>query len=172
MTQDNQQGFFNNGLVLERVEPSQGERFSPNMYKWLKSLHPAYLQRLRVCRNSDGALYVVIYQFEFGTNEPFFSAVRVYDVLCNGSKSILFSYTDKQLKLTELPQFWSDYMRIGRCAIDADHTQHFLEAKHRWSQKGDDRNCTWCGKFNQTLKRWTEAVERTNWVQSPIKGTL
>jgi len=66
-------------------------------------------------------------------------------------------------KLTLLADFWSDYARIGRCAIDTDHSRHFIGGDTRWAVSGDIRSCLWCEGHTQTLRRWTETVERERW---------
>jgi hypothetical protein len=83
-------------------------------------------------------------------------------VLCNGKKETTANWL-RERELQALPDFWVDYIRDGRCAIDTDHNMHFLGDSERWETTGDVRACQWCGKATQRLRHWTETVERQSW---------
>lgn len=65
--------------------------------------------------------------------------------------------------LTPVPGFWDEYARVGRCAIDTDHSRFFIGDVTRWAENGDARSCKWCGNHRQVRRRWTETVKRECW---------
>lgn len=52
-------------------------------------------------------------------------------------------------------QFWSEYRRIGVCAIHGDFAHSFVE-------NGDTRKCMWCGKVEIKI---TELRPVTRWAE-------
>lgn len=65
--------------------------------------------------------------------------------------------------MTDIADFWGRYLKIGRCAIDEDHTMHFINSENRYSMEGEIRTCNWCGaKHLRTVetKIIEEQVER------------
>ncbi len=143
---------------LAGISPKLHERYSPNLYNWLKGLsHRRHLPQNRVWRCPDDRLWIG------WLDDGFLIGARLNGVLCNGRREQTMAYTLKSLgKLTEVADFWPRYMEIGRCAIDVDHTTPFQNSDGRWLVLGDKRQCQWCGQ-KQTLRRWTETVERSRW---------
>lgn len=42
-----------------------------------------------------------------------------------------------------LEGFWDSYLKVGRCAIDPSHSEHFMASRFREHESG--RECLWCG---------------------------
>ncbi len=145
-----------NGLIVGNISPKKHERYSPNLYAWLTGKDERrHAGDHRVWKCKDGHLWIGwIFEGELiGT--------MLNRVLCNGRREKTMCYP-ASLKLKEVKGFWKRYMEIGRCAIDTAHTTPFLNSSSRWLVDGDSRCCQWCG-CKQTLRRWTETVERTKW---------
>lgn len=146
-----------NGLDVAAIHPQRGAKYSPNLHRWLtmrSKKHRAWSSR--VYRDADGTLWIGM--LDGGD----LIGVRLMNVLCYGTKAEHACWTRLQ-GLDEVADFWPRYARDGRCAIDADHRQHFVGDDTRWSVSGETRACLWCGNAQQVLRRWTETVERERW---------
>jgi hypothetical protein len=158
------------GLCLAVIKPPRGEmdgvgKFSPNLYRWVAK----YLRRFNgaqqwpvVFRDNDGQLYI-------GNMAPegWFSGARLWRVLCNGAKQESYAWRPKDTRGFKLvPNFWARYLKVGRCAIDVNHTRYADDA--RWSVKGKTRTCNWCGKRKERLrtKTVTKRVTTKKWVKA------
>jgi hypothetical protein len=146
-----------NTLNLLSISPKCGAKFSPNLYKWLShksSPHRAWTSR--IYKASNGTLWIG----RLDNRELIGS--RLISVLCNGAKESTAAW--QNIDAVEIENFWQDYESIGRCAIDKDHSMYFIGDDTRWSVSNNKRSCLWCGNANQTLKRWTEQIEKSEWV--------
>lgn len=47
---------------------------------------------------------------------------------------------------------------------DGAHDTHYINDDSRWTHHDEKRSCNWCRNCTQTLKRWTETVQREAWV--------
>lgn len=147
-----------NGLDVRKINPNNGDKYSPNLYRWLikrDKKHRAWSSR--VYRSSDDVLWIG------GFFDGDFIGARLNEVLCNGAKQDSACWVTLN-NLVEVDDFWQRYTIDGRCAIDTDHDILFVGDGSRWKTEGDNRSCTWCGKASQVMKRWTEAVERSKWI--------
>src|SRR5690606_14552200 len=80
-----------------------------------------------------------------------------------GTKCSSSAYTLSHIgELTEVKDFWARYESVGRCAVDPDHSQHFLNSDSRFLENPSTRKCTWCGQ-EQILHRWVEQVVEEEW---------
>lgn len=157
-------------LDLSLIRPSRGDKFSPNLYAWLNAPRRRHRSpRTRVYRDTEGTLWIGM----FFRGDLVGS--KLYGVLCNGSAEPTACWSTLRGPV-EITDFWERYAAIGRCAIDTKHTQNFIGDDKRWSATQDgqghhgeqrQRTCLWCGRFSQTLVRWTETVERQEWLQTP-----
>lgn len=145
------------GLNVALIAPERGTKYSPNLYRWLTSKrNKTRMSALRVYRDTEGAFWIgmLVGRELFGS--------KLIAVLCNGAREETAAW--QGIDAVEIPGFWDRYTVDGRCAIDEDHTMGFINGESRWSVSGDARTCQWCGKHSQTLKRWTEQVQREEWV--------
>ena len=146
-----------NGIDVKAINPRNGEKYSPNLYKWLTLRTMAYRKHIsRVYGAEDGTLWIGYIE----DGELFGS--RLISVLCNGSKEQTACWVNLG-HLVEVADFWPRYVADGRCAIDQNHNMLFVGDESRWKVDGDTRHCQWCGKATQVLKKWTETVERQKW---------
>ena len=156
-----------NGLYVAAIHPSKGAKYSPNLHAWLtlrSKKHRA--ETSRVFATTEGAPYIGF------LDDGYLIGSMLLAVLCNGKKedSWAFGYLGK---LTEIPDFWTRYTAVGRCAIDPEHKMHFVGDDTRWRTNGEHRECLWCGAHAQKLRRWVEPVERSAWepVTANVKVT-
>lgn len=146
-----------NGLDSSLIKPERGGKYSPNLYRWLTSArNKTRAWALRVYRDTDSTLWIGM----LDGRELIGS--KLIAVLCNGAKEDTAAW--QGIDAIEIPDFWVNYVADGRCAIDPTHTMHFFNDADRWSVAEDSRSCQWCGKYTQTLKRWTEQVQCKEWV--------
>lgn len=150
-----------NGLLLADIDPKRADKYSPNLYKFLKrTTERRMLERAEVWE-MDGVQYI-----GFMDGSDWFIGVRLFRVLCEGNRSSVRSmaHTLKCIeKMERVEGFWPEYVRIGRCAIDPKHSHVFTSKEPRYDYpKKDRRVCRWCGAEHR-LKTWTEKVKREAW---------
>ena len=146
-----------NGLDVRAIDPRNGPKFSPNLYRWLtsrKHQHRAWTSR--VYRDADGVMWIGM--LDLGD----LIGCTLNSVLCNGAQENSACWVNLR-GLQEVADFWVRYMSDGRCAIDIEHTTYFIGDDTRWTQNDDARHCLWCGKVQQVFTRWTEPKERKEW---------
>lgn len=148
------------GLDIAAVNPKNGTKFSPNLYKWLtKRGEKPRRHTSKIYREKDGALFIGM------LDDGFLHGSQLMRVLCIGGKAEVFAYYLGQPE--EIADFWERYAAVGRCAIDQAHAMHFTGDESRWQTEGDTRECLWCGNHSQTLRRWIDPVERQRWETVP-----
>jgi hypothetical protein len=154
-------------LTLDAINPKHGAKFSPNLYKWLKGVlqsKPLFYQidNLRVYKDAEGCLYVGFMRAEEG---GWLYGHQMYTVLGRGSrKSCLRLFAIQAANMKPVKNFWQDYVKHGRCAIDKQHARGFIGDETRWLIKGKDRSCQWCGKAKQKLIKRKEVIIHDDWV--------
>lgn len=131
-----------NALDIKKINPRLGDKYSPNLYKYMRKNKGAQMYA-RAYKDNDGHVWIGY------IHEGDFIGARLNAILCNGSKVLTFCYSRFD-GLEEIKSFWPGYIRIGRCAIDPEHQTPFL-GDTRWEQKEGIRSCRWCGSFTQKL---------------------
>ena len=148
-------------IDLDAIAPAKGDKYSQNLHKWLSNRREKHRLNSRVFtrKTPDGwrdGMLVGHYD-----NEMVLSATGMIDIMCRGNGATLFCYG--RLPVTEMPDFWANYERIGRCIFDPKHMMGFSHDATRWKTDGDARSCLWCGECVQHLRRWQETIERAQW---------
>jgi len=153
-----------NGLDIKLINPKNGAKYSPNLYKWLNHRHHKHRAWMsRIYKDSSGVYWIGHFY------DGYFSGNRLMAVLCFGVRAD--SYAWRGMKwLSEVNGFWGQYTQDGRCAIDKDHSMSFVGDETRWGLDIDTRHCLWCGKAIQRLKRYMKAIECTEWVNVPTES--
>lgn len=137
--------------LLAAIDPSLNPAYSPNLHSFSKAwMRRATREMPEVWReDATGYLY-------FGTmyqdSGACFVGSPLRAVLNNGArenKNRLAYIGFTQYNMTHMADFWERYLKIGRCAIDEDHTIHFINSENRYSMDGDIRTCNWCGAKHQ-----------------------
>lgn len=150
------QVIIENGLDIKAIAPRRGDKYSPNLYKWLTDPKRRYrASESLVYRDKDGLEWIGRLDGDAIIGE------RLIATLCQG-RSAFSKFWLGVSGLVEVKDFWQRYTQKGRCAIDTNHEMHFIGDEGRWQQSGDSRTCLWCG-HQQSLIRWTETVERQEW---------
>lgn len=152
--------FKNNGLNLDAIAPSNGAKYSPNLYRWLTARGREYRARMvNVYTDENGTLWI-----GYSDDLNSFIGQKLIAVLCQGVKADSGCWCGLG-QLNVVPEFWQSYMRDGRCAIDTEHKMFFMGDETRWKVDGDSRQCLWCGNSSQVLRRWTKTVECSEWTK-------
>lgn len=149
-------------MLLKDIAPAISAAFSPNLHRWMKSRGHAY---------KDGGVAETVYRVlpnsrlakEFGAGTlmigcPYgqyegdtdFSGSMLMAVLCNGSKATRYCYVGAMHSLEVVEGFWDSYLKVGRCAIDPEHKEHF-HGGERYSVACEVRTCLWCGVQHQKI---------------------
>ena len=151
-----------NGLDLAAIDPRNGPQFSPNLYRFLKGRGQTWATTCRVYLDMDGILRIG------SLDDGWLHGARLMGVLCYGLREQVWAHPPGSLgDLREITDFWADYLRIGRCAIDPEHRRYFIGDETRWafSNDGHHRSCLWCGNAHQKLETWVEQeVQHERWV--------
>lgn len=151
---------FPNDLNLSAIHPNQGDKYSPNLHRLLKQSRTmgAYAHVFR--HDDEGTLWLG-YMLDGD-----FIGCRLIQALCSGNKADIACFPSVAFvaKLTCVPDFWTRYQAIGRCALDPEHQEHFISRADRFqiSPNGKQRTCLWCGQL-QVHRTWTETIKRTAW---------
>lgn len=156
------------GLRLDIICPKKGDdsttKFSPYLHAYLKKLSPFLLPLQRVYKDNEGTLYIGHLD-----EDNCFTGCRLYQVLCRGTKAQRGAYVDRTWtkSLKEDKSFWKKYAKIGRCAIDPEHQQHFVGDEARWDTTGKTRHCLWCGNCTQKRKDYIVREKHSKWENIP-----
>lgn len=127
-------------LDLASIDPVRGAKYSPNLYAFLQTHRDSgILRHSSVYRDAKGALWL-----GFIDDQGSFNGVKLWRVLTYGRKAQFFCYTDLG-SLTEIPDFWAQYRRDGRCVFDRAHEALFIGSGTRWRTENGIRHCQWCG---------------------------
>ncbi len=143
---------------IELINPARDPKYSPNLYRWM---------RIRQRESALGDFLV----FEDSQKNALVGQLFDGDligallmrVLTYGTKAETYSYSSDS-RWAALPLFWPEYVRIGRCALDAKHRVRFVGDGTRWMTTGEQRSCLWCGNCVQRLRTWVEPVQYQKWV--------
>jgi len=142
------------------ISPTRGEKFSTNLHRYIKRRGA---RTNNVFKAEDGTLWIG------DVDGHWFHGSRLMSILCGvrgAGNACAFPGAPDHWKLKELKNFWPDYLKIGRCAIDPDHHQHFMNSEGRYIQKGRHRVCQWCGqKQAMTIKR--SVIKHEQWSNEP-----
>lgn len=161
------------------LHPRRSPAYSPNLHRWLRLQPSQYLLnreiRDQVYRVTANSLLCRRYSFTPGElviglpyeNQPFaddFSGAQLMHVLTMGSHALRMCYPGGMGGLERIDDFWERYHAIGRCVIDPEHTEHFIDDASRFTFDGDTRTCRWCGaKHHRTLGTELVEVETEVW---------
>lgn len=142
-------------MNIEVFNPKRGEKYSPNLYKWLRKRMRQLDTEYNVFTGEDGRLYVGY------VCDGSFCGCLLNRVLCRGAKSESGCYGAAR-HFTLVPDFWERYAAVGRCAIDSTHrVVNYLDVE-RFIVDGDTRECRWCGHKQVKKTRQVVTVE-TYW---------
>lgn len=143
-------------------DPSRwhGPRYSPNLNRWLakQKRRGGLCSAPSVFRDTEMHRWIGVVD-----SDGWFCGTRLPRCLTVGARAEVYAHPPGSLALTEEPDFWLHYNRIGRCHIDPQHNGWWATENERWLTEGDARSCVWCGEHKQHLRRWTEAVKRERW---------
>ncbi len=146
---------------LSAFHPDMGAKYSPNLYQFLAHRRNKGLAaRARVFSTADSTMYI-----GFFDDTGCFIGARMSRVLCYGAK-VEVTCPMNLGDMAEVEDFWYQYARDGRCAIDRAHDQYFLNAETRWATQGNLRCCQWCKQVSQRLVLREDRVVTDQWVNS------
>lgn len=139
-------------------EKGKSDFYSWNLFRWLrkqdKEKHPL-LKKTKMYRGEDGLLYI---GSRYDQEEKNVSGFRLRELCSTGSNDRFPTvfYHPKSCGWEDVTEwFWSEYERIGVCAIWGDMSHDFT-----YLSDNTARMCQHCGKIE---KRKVEMVERVTW---------
>jgi hypothetical protein len=140
-----------NVTKLKDLAPRHSASYSTNLYRWL---------RARGTGRREGGVLDVVYKVKEGSRVAHFmgagtlvighpyngyegdtdvSGTRVIEVLVNGAEAERLCLVGAADSLEPVPDFWERYIKIGRCAFDPQHKEHFTGTNRC------TKTCLWCG---------------------------
>lgn len=153
-------------MRISDINPKKSPAFSPNLFRWMK-WHCHELSSggvsdtvYRVKANTPLAEHYGVGTLFIGSpynqyeGDADFSGERLIAVLCNGKSAGSFCFPGAMKSLEEVKDFWSQYLKIGRCAIDPEHQENFYRAD-RYRLIDDIRECLWCGEKHRAVSKTT-----------------
>jgi hypothetical protein len=159
-------------LTLKQLAPAKSASFSPNLYRWMRAKAHFYgdggvLQTVyrvkpdtQLAQEYGAGTLMIGYPGDSGSDQGFVG-VRLMAVLCQGVMADSFYYLGMTPMLEEVDGFWDTYLKIGRCAIDPAHLEHFQSDRFREHVNG--RECLWCGHLQRKVVT-SRVVHDTAWV--------
>jgi hypothetical protein len=151
--------------ALAQLNPTRAPSYSRNLYRWLKEFgrESTGTEQDLVYRVADGTQLAKRYgtgelmigsPFSDNPSDPDFFGARVSIVLSEGEKAERWCYPGVISDLILVPDFWGNYMRVGRCAIDPAHELTF-SGLDRFDEHDNTRTCRWCG-----VQQYKERIQR------------
>lgn len=140
-------------------EKGQSDFYSWNLFRWLKNQdrerHPL-IKKTKIYRdNESGFIYI---GSRYDEEEKDVSGFLLRELCNTGSNKkfpMVFCYPQGYKWKDVTDWFWSEYERIGVCAIHEDSAHSFT-----YLIDNTARMCEYCGKIE---KRKVEMVERITW---------
>lgn len=138
--------------LLKAIDPKNGAKFSPNLYKWVKKFANRFPD-IKVYRD-DLERYWIGEMTDDG-----FTGNRLFRAMIDGKKEN-FWWPKAQEELTEIKDFWKNYLNVGRCASDSGHNTYFASVPDRWKTiDKNNRECIWCGQKQKRIKKRVSRTE-------------
>jgi len=165
-------------LRLRDLMPEKSKSYSPNLYRWLRKKGHFFtdggvLQSVfrvkpatRAAETFGSDTLLIGYRCRDVDENPAdkdFIGVRLMATLCQGGKADSWCYAGIADDLEEVAGFWDRYLKVGRCAIDPNHEEHFSGAD-RYSINSEARTCLWCGAKHRKELR-DRVVQDELWIQ-------
>lgn len=161
-------------LTLKQLSPTFSASLSPNLYRWMRAkahfykgggvLETVYRVKpdTQLAQDYGAGTLMIGYPGDAGLDQGFVG-IRLMAVLCQGVKAGSFYYVGMTPMLEEVDGFWDAYLKIGRCAIDPTHQEHFQG--DRFHVHADARDCLWCGHQQRKVVT-SRVVHDTTWVSA------
>lgn len=149
-------------ITAAQIDPKLNPAYSPNLHAFVRSKVDS-IQVFRVSRNY-GVLRVGMLAIGY-IHDGHFVGCLLNSALCHGRKARTWCFAGHADGVELIPEFWERYLKVGRCAIDPDHTTLYID--ERWTHVTDDkRRCLWCGhEQHRVLTPVTKMVE--SWHDEP-----
>lgn len=149
-------------LTIKQLSPKVSASLSPNLHRWMKSHGHGYtdggvaeavfrvLPDTRMAKEYGAGTLLIGCAYNQYEGDKDFSGSVLIGVLCNGTQAGRYCFAGAMDMLEVVDGFWDIYLKVGRCAIDPSHEQHFCGSE-RYSHTGDVRTCLWCGEQHQKV---------------------
>ena len=155
-------------IDIEKFKPDETGKYSPLLYKWLKSKRFSYARQVfqtgslmdRSVRSEHWRPREIIIG-EMHADRATVIGRNLGDIICGarGVKSQGYAYGVHGFNVVDITdQFWAEYERIGRCAWDHSHSLHMIGSENRWHYTVlGQRECNWCGHVQDKLEgKWVD----------------
>lgn len=156
-------------LVKQRPT-GRADKYSLNLHKWLRKQHEHYrgaffspwssvdgsMDYSDKAKHSPSHIYI-----GWLDEDGYLTGSRLAQIICNGTKADTWAFAP-EMAFEELPGFWEEYDRLGKCSFDPDHWLYMN--KERYEETGEGkRRCLWCGR-EEILHVFEEVVQRQKWL--------
>jgi hypothetical protein len=152
--------------LLKQIHPDAHPKYSLRLYKWLTSRRRTWpLEKTQVYFNDGLSYFSGIYVGYLQLDERYgsFRGNRLSGIV-HGTRYRVHHQGFGWRGFELVPDFWEQYLELGKCHIDPRHSWDWSNAGERWDKDGDNRTCRWCGA-RYALERYTQTEECTRWVR-------
>lgn len=145
-------------------------KYSPRLYSWVKKRAYQDLEAYAVDRSGSGGSPTCIY---IGVmDERGFTGKALNQILCATGQAGY--YPGMKAKL--IPDFWDRYIARGRCYLDPEHNEYYMDERWDLKPSGKHRECLWCGHCQEKVtfihteerSRWKDAENETSLQRHPL----
>ena len=139
---------MNGDVAISDINPAINSKYSKNLYHFLKRSEGVF-HKIQAYLDKDGVIYLGWIDDNDSDGAVWFTGARLMAVLCFGTRERIWAFAPglvNKMKLRHLPDFWTKYKAVGRCAIDTNHEMWFVDDDSRWDPVHPGV-CQWCGKF-------------------------
>lgn len=138
---------------IERFNPKLGDKYSENLYKFLKKNVKKYGTPL-VGKLSDGrhGVFWRLCKCHIEYSGAFLDSISSW-----GTRTEIYTWANE---IVLVDDFWDRYEKSGKCAADPEHRGWGM--KERWNEGADLRTCNWCG-LQQKKIHWEVVVKKERW---------
>lgn len=152
-----------NDRTLVSISHDTDERYSHNLWLWMKKRNPAERKTV-VCLKSEKGNLFLGFQWN-GYKGSTLYVDRVSSIIRHGGAGRPLPLTHiNEGGMEEQADFWGRYETVGICAVDPEHRAYYK----RWliDPVNKVRSCRYCGNFSQVQAQLLkfEVVER--WVSN------
>jgi len=155
-------------MKLQDIDPKNNPSFSTKLFKYMKKQGVFYenggvadgLYRVKPGSASYEADQLNLW-LGYVADGAFFG-VRIMQAMSMGLKAQKWAHPRLVKDIEEVPGFWDQYLKEGRCAIDPEHQIPFQD--DRFDETDHDRTCKWCG-YKQKKVSTPRTVYDISWVK-------
>lgn len=156
-------------LVISRPT-GRADKYSLNLWKFLKKHGPHFWGAYFTMWNCVTGELDVFYDKKKSQapniyiglldEDGYLMGAQLSQILCNGAKTRTFAHPPKKM-FQEMPLFWQEYEKHGKCAIDPEHWMYADKDRYEPTTGVTLRTCKWCGLVQRKVETARTVIDVT-----------